>query len=111
MWPFGRRQDGEEDARRLRTEALKARMFGQFDVAYKLYKRALPVYERVGDVDAQCSVLCGLAETTPRREEIGRHVERIQTLCNEMTDSGERAKALGNLDALRQRLNESRAWG
>jgi len=110
MWPFGKQRDTEEDARRLRQEAGKARIMGQFDAAYKMYKRALPVYERVGDVDAQCNVLCSLAETTPHREEIGDYVGRIQTLCNGITDSDQKAKALRNLDALKQRLGDSRDW-
>jgi hypothetical protein len=85
-------------------------MLGQFDAAYEMYKRALTVYARVGDIDAQCNVLCSLAETTPLREEIGEYVGRIEALCNSMTGSDERAKAHRNLDALKQRLHDSRGW-
>jgi hypothetical protein len=85
-------------------------MLGQFDAAYKMYKRALKVYERVGDADAQCNVLCSLAETTPSMDEIGEYVGKIDTLCNGMTDSDERTNALQNLDALKKRLRDSRSW-
>lgn len=100
----------EEEARTLRVEAGKHRILGQFDAAYANYKRAYKLYLKLDDKDAQCNVLCSLAETTPRREEIRGYVERIEAACASMRDADEKAKALRNLDALTQRLKQSRRW-
>jgi hypothetical protein len=100
----------EEEGRKLRVDAGKHRILGQFDAAYRNYKRAYELYVKLGDKDAQCNVLCSLAETTPRREEIRGYVERIEAVCASILDADEKAKALRNLDALKQRLKQSRGW-
>ena len=106
MWPFRSDKGLEEKARTLRVEAGKHRIFGRFDAAYRNYKRAYKLYVKLGDKDAQCNVLCSLAETTPRRDEIRGYVETIEAVCLSMPDPDERAKGLRNLDALKQRLKD-----
>ncbi len=103
-------KDLEEEARRLRVEAGKDRILGQFDAAYIKYKRAYELYITQGDKDTQCNVLCSLAETTPHRDEIGKYVEMIGAVCASMPGAEERSKCLRNLDALKQRLKDSRGW-
>jgi len=102
--------DLEAEAKTLRVDAMRYRQLGQFDAAYANYKRAYELYLKLGDKDAQCNVLCSLAETTPRREEIGGYVERIEAVCTSILDADEKAKALHNVDALKQRLKQSRGW-
>jgi hypothetical protein len=104
MWPFDRREN-EEDARILRIEAGRLRILGNLDAAYKKYKRAYAVYERCGDIDAQCSVLCSLAETTASNDERRIFLGKIQALCDGIQDREERDRELRNLAALRKRLN------
>lgn len=103
-------KDTEEEARKLRVDAGKDRILGQFDAAHMKYKRAYELYVTLGDKDAQCNVLCSLTETTPRRHEIGKYVEMIEAVCASMSDPEERSKCLRNLDALKQRLKDSRGW-
>lgn len=110
MWPFHSKRTMAEDAQMLRADAGKDRLLGQFDAAYRKYRRAYDLYIKSGDADAQCSVLCSLAETTPRRDEIRGYVEEIEAVCAKLPDRGEREKALRNLDALKQRLSDSRGW-
>lgn len=110
MWPFRSRKSLEEEARTLRVDAGKHRLLGQFDAAYRNYKRAYELYVKLGDTDAQCNVLCSLAETTPGRDEIRGYVEKIEAVCASIPDPDERAKTLRNLDALKRRLNDSRGW-
>lgn len=100
----------EAKAKTLRVDAGKRRMLGQFDAAYVNYKRAYELYLKLADKDAQCNVLCSLAETTPRREDIREYVQRIEAVCASILDADEKAKALRNLDTLKQRLKQSRGW-
>jgi len=53
----------EAEGRRLRVDAGKHRVLGQFDATYRNYKRAYEIHVKLGDTDSQCNVLCGLAET------------------------------------------------
>ena len=100
----------DEEAKKLRVDAGKDRILGQFDAAYTKYKRAYELYVKIGDKDAQCNVLCSLAETTPRMAEIRGYVEKIEAICVSLPDPNERAKCLRNLAALKQRLKDARNW-
>lgn len=106
MWPFRSRKSDEEVAKGLRIDAGKLRILGQFDAAYENYKRAYALYEKLGDTDAQCNVLCSLAETA-RRDERQQFLEKIEAVCTTMRDPDEKARALKNLDALKERLRNS----
>jgi hypothetical protein len=110
MWPFRSDKELEKEGRRLRKDAINDRLLGQFDAAYTKYKRAYKLYVKLGDKDTQCNVLCSLAETTPRIEEIRGYVEMIRAICANMPDGSEKSKAFRNLDALKQRLKDSRSW-
>jgi hypothetical protein len=93
----------QETAKNLRIEAGRLRMSGRFDDAYDKYKRANAIYEKLGDKDNQCNVLCSMAETTPYNE-IPEILAKIEAICASIADSEEKTKAFHNLDALKERL-------
>lgn len=107
VWLFGSREVVEEYAKRLRVEAVKLRMFGQFNAAYKNYKRAYTLYVKIGDTDAQCNVLCSLAECSLGNERL-EFVKKIEAIIASIPDTGEKASALRNLDALKERLRNAK---
>ena len=110
MFLFGKKDDVStpEGADELRHKALILRNSGRFDEAYKLYKRLYPVYEKAGDLNSQCSVLCSQAETTPNVREIPQLLEKIDEICASMQDPGLKAKSFRNLEALKVRLRQHR---
>ncbi len=106
MGLFSSREDDEEKAKKLRAEAGRLRIVGEFDEAFKRYKRAYSLYEKHGDIDAQLNVLCSLVETAPRNDR-QQFLEKIIFVISTIQNPVEKTKALGNLDALKERLNIS----
>jgi hypothetical protein len=106
MWPFNKREKIEEDAMQLRKDAMKNRILGQFNAAHREYKQADALYKKLGKIDDQCNVLCSIAETTASRDERQECLEKIETLCASIQDPEEKRRALHNLDAMKERLNE-----
>lgn len=110
MWPFRSAESLAQEGKALRSDALKYLAFGNYDAAYQNYKRAYPIYVKLGDQDSQCAVLCSLAETTPRDAEVRGYVEAIDAICRTISNSDARARAVRNLDALKQRLKDAHRW-
>lgn len=104
---FDDRKRVQEKGKELRKAAMKDRILGQFNAANQKYKKAEAAYEKLGDVDSQCNVLCSRAETAGSTNERQKCVEKIETLCANIQDPGEKQRSLRNLDALKKRLGNS----
>lgn len=94
--------------KRLREEALKYRLMGNFDQAYSNYWEAFRLYHKIGSKDDLCNVLCSLAETTPNTSEIPKIIGELRKVCESYTDGELRIRALNNLESLKERLRTQR---
>jgi hypothetical protein len=106
MGLFSSEKSKEEKAIKLRSEAGKLRMFGQFDEALEKYKRAYKIYKKLGNIDSQCNVLCSIVESS-RSNERKEYLFELEVLCNTIKNPEEKAAALRNFAALKERLKSS----